>query len=558
MFERSEEMVGELMPWKQVLALFLLLTLFPLHSFGGWGRGGSDSVEELVEAAEVTASSAGGRVKVYFRPRKSAPNDEWPGHSLDTAVGKAKLISYHQIHKFRKPKVNEKWAESVAWRTRNLLRTERARTYIERLMKQNGGTVDVCIDYSADGKPLPPTNNPNVNRVFLFHEATGPYADYAYDDALLGITIHELAHTQDKNQRPRSEYGPDGQHDGDEITTKQMAFMEGWAEYNQALCDDMYWSEIRGYALMPHRTFKNKWKKERPHRPGSYQKISPQSLRYGDYIAQEAVIATMFICLDDYKGKNRRYIQKAFDETNDTNGDVIETIVAYAEASGDGYRAAAIFDYLTAFKAPLSVIEEIGDHGSRKYGANERNTNSTLWSRAKKRECPPSLFLDYLTNGTAIDDYIEEEWDGTYLVEVSKVLIDKVNGDGGRWDVRIPGTSDGVLCDPYVEVYVNGYKSPKPAMTTTVARDTVYHEWRQAQRVKASKSDKLAFMVWDKDAVNPDLIAECWTDKIENIKLGKKITFRDKASIVFLVVKVSKSNDLQAAGTVTLLSTEAK
>ena len=124
--------------------------------------------------------------------------------------------------------------------------------------------------------------------------------------------------------------------------------------------------------------------------------------------------------------------------------------------------------------------------------------------------------------------------------------------------MAMPGSGSSVLCDPYVEVYVNGYKSPTPAMTTTHAQDTLYHEWRQAKRIKANPSDKLAFMVWDKDTLNNDLIGECWTNKIERLKLGEKIVFRNKASIGFLVVKVSKSNDPQAAGAVTLLSHDAK
>jgi hypothetical protein len=128
----------------------------------------------------------------------------------------------------------------------------------------------------------------------------------------------------------------------------------------------------------------------------------------------------------------------------------------------------------------------------------------------------------------------------TYKVEVVKANLKKTKEDGQPWDAKIPFVAGGVLPDPFVEAYKNGYQSEHPFMETSVAQEKLYYEWRETGEVNLTASDKIHFMVWDKDKIDHDLMGECITGSVGGLKLGSEIVIRDCGQVDFLVVKITK------------------
>jgi hypothetical protein len=130
----------------------------------------------------------------------------------------------------------------------------------------------------------------------------------------------------------------------------------------------------------------------------------------------------------------------------------------------------------------------------------------------------------------------------TYVVEIVKANLKKTKEDGQKWDTKIPfvGKNDDVMPDPFVQAYVNGYQSENPFMTTGNGSNTYYYEWRAKGQTTLKSSDKIHFMVWDKDKVDSDLMGECITDTIAKIPLGKDIVLRNCGQVDFIAFKITK------------------
>jgi C2 domain len=129
-----------------------------------------------------------------------------------------------------------------------------------------------------------------------------------------------------------------------------------------------------------------------------------------------------------------------------------------------------------------------------------------------------------------------------YKVEVLKANLKRTKDDGQKWDTKIPyiGKAGDEMPDPYVEVYINGYQSENPFMSTVAAKNTMYYEWKKSGEASLLGTDKLHFMVWDKDKIDPDLIGECITKPVENLSLGSALVIRGCGQVDFVVVKVTK------------------
>ncbi len=530
-----------------ILVVVLSLTVFSGDVEARWGSSGS-SANELNEAA-VMGGADGHRVRVLFRPerdRKSRDLD-WHGYDLGTEDGRDKFDEYYRKNSRRLKTSKEK---SNAYRAFELLRTAKAKEVLDRLMKKKGEPVMVVFPYPRNNNNLQaPTNFPTSPlRVLMPHEPRRAHSRLTDDNQLLGLICHEVAHTQDKNQRSRDEYGRDKVHDYDEILrTKEMAFMEGWADYIQCLMCEDFAKELESNALTP--LVFRKFTKDGRNYNGQ--------LEYDDYMKVESVIATMFYSISNKKTATDVKIQSAFDATNDTDGDVMDTLVKYTKKNkSDGYRVAALWDFLTGFLASDSVFSKFR-YGSARYNSSEREKNRKLWEAVFDNGCSPYEYLAYLTAGTALKHYLP--WDGKYVVEISKGLFHKTKEDGSQWDKWTP--KDNKLCDPYIEAYVNGYQSPKPFMVAKKQQDTVYHEWRYKQSVTLKPSDKLVFMCWDKDLIDPDFIGKVETKRISDLTLGKKYVYRHHGRIQFLVIYVSKTEHCTWAepgeGNVSLLNTDA-
>ncbi|MDJ0765925.1 MAG: C2 domain-containing protein [Myxococcota bacterium] len=128
-----------------------------------------------------------------------------------------------------------------------------------------------------------------------------------------------------------------------------------------------------------------------------------------------------------------------------------------------------------------------------------------------------------------------------YKIEVVKANFKDKKDNGKPWDTKVPFLGGGgTLPDPFVAAYVNGYQSEHPFMETSSTQDKTYSEWREVGVVNLKNSDKIHFMVWDKDKVDHDLMGECISDKVGNLRLGTEISIRNCSQVDFLVFKITK------------------
>jgi hypothetical protein len=125
-------------------------------------------------------------------------------------------------------------------------------------------------------------------------------------------------------------------------------------------------------------------------------------------------------------------------------------------------------------------------------------------------------------------------------VEIVKANLKGQKDNGKPWDTKIPFMAGGTMPDPFVAAYINGYQSENPFMETSVAQDTAYKEWRETGAANLRSSDKIYFMVWDKDKIDHDLMGECITNNVGSLPQGKEIVMRNCGQVDFLVFKITK------------------
>ncbi|MCP4605730.1 MAG: hypothetical protein GY847_35285 [Proteobacteria bacterium] len=130
----------------------------------------------------------------------------------------------------------------------------------------------------------------------------------------------------------------------------------------------------------------------------------------------------------------------------------------------------------------------------------------------------------------------------SFRVEIVKANLKAKKDDGQNWDTKIPFIGkDGILADPFIQGYVNGYKSEHPFMETSTVKDKLYHVWNETGKASLKDSDKIHFMVWDKDKLDHDLIGECITDTVGKLNVGSEIVIRNCAQVDFLVIKITNN-----------------
>ncbi|MCP4675453.1 MAG: hypothetical protein GY854_08100 [Deltaproteobacteria bacterium] len=128
-----------------------------------------------------------------------------------------------------------------------------------------------------------------------------------------------------------------------------------------------------------------------------------------------------------------------------------------------------------------------------------------------------------------------------YQVVVVKGNFKSKKDDGQAWDTKIPFIGKGgVLPDPFVQGFVNGYQNEHPFMETNTVQDKLYHVWNETGQADLKGSDRIHFFVFDRDKLDHDQIGECKTDTIDKLPLGHEIVIRNCSQVDFLVVKVIK------------------
>lgn len=194
-------------------------------------------------------------------------------------------------------------------------------------------------------------------------------------------------------------------------------------------------------------------------------------------------------------------------------------------------------DFGQVYMVELFVEQLEGAPVNNNNGSNNSNSNSGNNSNSNSG----SSSGDSGSNNTTPTPP-DSSGNANFNVEVVKGKIKDVKKDGQKWDAKLPfvGKAGDEAPDPYVSAYVNGYKSENPFLKTNAAENSNYKEWKQGAAVKMNVSDKIHFMVWDKDTADHDLIGECISDPVGILKFGSEITLSNCGQVEFLVFKITR------------------
>ena len=124
----------------------------------------------------------------------------------------------------------------------------------------------------------------------------------------------------------------------------------------------------------------------------------------------------------------------------------------------------------------------------------------------------------------------------SYSIEIVKAQIKKTKDNGKPWDAKLGG----VKADVFVEVWINGYLTPKAAFTTSVKKENHYPKWGEGTGLSLKPTDHINFMVWDKDAAQNDLIGECKT-KVMSKQYTGEVWLKNCGQVDYLLVKITKN-----------------
>ncbi len=124
---------------------------------------------------------------------------------------------------------------------------------------------------------------------------------------------HEYAHFLDdtifnqKKYNVENMYGLDGHHRGDEITNQGVAFIEGWAEYNEMI---EYSKKVRNY-----KKYTKSLVEESDSIAGLYFDVAPKDCDFSTLLKSEAYNALLLYRLSQKLGQEK--INEAFIKTRD-------------------------------------------------------------------------------------------------------------------------------------------------------------------------------------------------------------------------------------------------
>lgn len=142
--------------------------------------------------------------------------------------------------------------------------------------------------------------------IYKYQENSDPSGvDNAYS-----TTFHEYSHSMDRTfSLQMKPYGQDGTHYRNEVTTPRMAFIEGWAEYNEMLENEAQAKEyIKGMdSLSVESTKKGE--------AGVYTDLAPASATFKQLLSAEAYNCNLLYRLSQELDNGPEKITKAFKDT---------------------------------------------------------------------------------------------------------------------------------------------------------------------------------------------------------------------------------------------------
>ena len=123
-------------------------------------------------------------------------------------------------------------------------------------------------------------------------------------------TFHEYAHSMDRTfSLQLHPYGADGKHYTTEITTSRMAFIEGWAEYNEMLESEVMANEYK------KNTSSLCYESQKKGEPVKYSDLDPADATFEQLLAAEAYNCNTLFSLSENLDNGPAKITKAFTST---------------------------------------------------------------------------------------------------------------------------------------------------------------------------------------------------------------------------------------------------
>ncbi len=173
-------------------------------------------------------------------------------------------------------------------------------------------------DYPTTSKD----KNPNVREDFWPY-SSGPTismsdAMYKYSEnsvpsgieSAYSTVIHEYSHSMDRTFALQLKpYGQDGIHYSDEVTTPRMAFIEGWAEYNEMIESEAKANSFKN--AMNSLSVESKKKGE----SGEYSDLPIASATFNDLLSAEAFNCNTLFNISEKLDDGQAKITKAFTST---------------------------------------------------------------------------------------------------------------------------------------------------------------------------------------------------------------------------------------------------
>ena len=129
-------------------------------------------------------------------------------------------------------------------------------------------------------------------------------------ESAYSTVIHEYSHSMDRTYALQLKpYGQDGIHYSDEVTTPRMAFIEGWAEYNEMLESETKANSYKN--AMNKLSIESKKKGE----SGEYSDLDPASATFKQLLSAEAYNCNTLYRLSQELDDGPAKITKAFTST---------------------------------------------------------------------------------------------------------------------------------------------------------------------------------------------------------------------------------------------------
>ena len=544
------------------LVVSLALLTAPSASFARWGSGGFGSlVNDLRTDVKNRIRELKGQnpepnpnlkyaLPVSFLHVPEEQRDGEAARAQDIEVwtmpkDKAKLALYYGVDGVE---------DSLPWRLYCLICQSETVRHLNRLMATRKEQINiyVMVQEHVYGKDLGILGYHQSRDAIIFPwkmpEGKTHYEDLANPERLRGLLLHEVAHSQDKTKYVEGGYGPDGSHSLNEITHNQMAYLEGWAYFNEALVSSESRQLIsgtvdRGCAFQEGRGYLKKESTK-----ADYEYVNRPVLTFDDFLSCEAYPAAVFLALlasePLFPEEEMNRIMAVWEKTNRAARNVLTIVREYAQSYPKrAFAVATIVDVLTDFSGSSEFYSSFLQD-ERTYEEVRRAKIKRLWQAIGKTHTRISFAalaagdIDGLIDIHLPEPVGEPQGEGHYIVEIVSARIKDSKESGEKWDLALPYNQDKSPCDPYVAAYVNGYQSPQPFLTTNVKKDETKPRWSSRAAIKLLPKDKVVFYLFDKDKYNDDLIGECISLTGEELGLGGTYHFRNCSRVEELTVTI--------------------